>query len=58
MTCLTYPQLRRMWLDAEWASNMYRELGVYTEAIRYLKISIRLYNAMMNCENVNSPRLK
>lgn len=51
MHCLTYTQLKKMLSDANWAHDMYWELGMYEDAIRYTKIGLRILQAITNQDN-------
>jgi len=45
--CLTYTQLKKMLADANWAHDQAWELGLYDEALRYTKISLRILQAIV-----------
>lgn len=48
MKCkLTYQKLLKMGQDADWAFNMYMDLGLYSEAMRYHNIGQRILDAML-----------
>jgi|GEM_PF-6611234 hypothetical protein len=51
---LSYKSIRKMWSDAEWARDLYFDLGIAEEYLRYQKIATRLYNAMMRFEKINT----
>lgn len=48
---LTYSQLMKMLGDAYFAYNMYYELEMWDQTLRYLKISNRIAKAMTNPNN-------
>jgi hypothetical protein len=54
MKCLTYSQLLTMKRNADWAWDMYWDLKMYDQCLRYTRISQRILEAMtrMPIENV------
>lgn len=48
---LTYQNILDMKRSADWAWNMYWDLGMYDQCIKYTRISARLIQAMLNHPN-------
>lgn len=46
MCKLTYTQLKKMLDDANWSHDIYWELGLYNEALRYTYIAHRILQAI------------